>query len=232
MRAKGFSALSASILSLALIGTANRASANATVSVDPSQNWLGYMNVSELPANGGAYDFGSPWGTSSLPATFSGNVVTLAPNINIDQTDPVDSYWWQAPNDGTTPGNKNMAASFYVENDPTSASPLNGQTVTFTGNVLSNTLVAPYTAVAFVDDFTTSYGLVNSATVPLTPGVFNVSLAINPGDIVQYGFITTGPNARVAAEPSLGSVQVTAVPEPASFGLLAIGGLAALRRKR
>jgi hypothetical protein len=211
-----------------LAGSVNYAKATATVSVDPSQNWIGYMNVSELPANGGGYDFGSNWATGDLDASFTGPVATLSPNTSIDRDVPTDSYWWQG---GTGPGNHIMAASFYVENDPGAGS-LSGQTVTFTGNVLSNTLVSPYTSVAFIDDFTPSYGLVNSITTPLVAGVYSISLPIAAGDILQYGFTTTGPNARIAAEPSLGNVQVTAVPEPASVGLLAIGGLAALRRKR
>ena len=37
----------------------------------------------------------------------------------------------------------------YVQSD----SALSGQHLTFTGNVLSNTLVSPYTSVAFIKDF-------------------------------------------------------------------------------
>jgi hypothetical protein len=214
-----------------LLGGVNHAKADVIVGVDPTQNWIGYMNVFELPSNGGGYDFGSDWATSALPATFSGSVATLAPNINIDQTDPIDSYWWQPPNDGTTPGNHIMAASFYVENDPGPGS-LSGQTVTFTGDVLSNTLVSPYTSVAFIDDFTPSYSLVNTITTPLVPGDFSINLYINPGDVLQYGFITTGPNARVAAEPGLGNVQVTAVPEPVTLGVLGAIAIPLLARRR
>jgi len=217
----------ASAVACVLLGGVNHARANVIVGVDPAQSWIGYMNVFELPSNGGGYDFGSPWGTADLPAGFSGAVATLAPNINIDQTDPIDSYWWQPPNTGTSPGNHIMEASFYVEN-PT----LNGQTVTFDGDVLSNTLVSPYTSVAFIDDFTPSFSLVNTITTPLVPGNFSISLPINPGDILQYGFITTGPNARVAAEPGLGNVQVTAVPEPVTLGLWGAVAIPMLARRR
>lgn len=218
---------------IACVFAGSRANADITVGVDPAQTWVGYMNVSDLPANGGAYEFGSVWATADLPASFTGGVATLGPNTNIDRDNPIDTanggaeYWWQPPNDGTSPGDKNMAASFYVQNNAAG-----GQTVTFTGDVLSNTLVSPYTSVAFIDDFTTGYALVNTVTTPLTPGDFSISLPINAGDILQYGFITTGPNARLADAPSLGSVQVTAVPEPASLGLLAVGGLMVVRRRR
>jgi len=208
---------------------ANFAQAQTTVTVDPSQTWLGYMNVFELPSNGGGYDFGSPWGTAALPATFSGAVATLGPNINIDQTDPIDSYWWQAPNTGTSPGNHIMAGSFYVEDDN-----FVGGNVNFIGDVLSNTLVSPYTSEAFIDDFTPSYSLVNTVTVPLTPGDFSLNLNITPGDVLQYGFITTGPNARAAAAPADGEVQVTAavVPEPATLGIVGAVALSLLARRR
>jgi len=216
------------ILFSACIAVFTLARVNATtvtVGVDPTQTWVGYMNVFELPSNGGGYDFGSPWATADLDANFAAgpsNPLTLTPNDNIDRTDPIDAYWWLAPNDGTTAGNHTMAASMYVETNG-----FGSDTVNFTGLVLHNTLVSPYTSVAFIDDFTPSFSLVNTITVPLTPGVFNISLPIASGDIAQYGFITTGPNARTAALPGDGNVQVTAVPEPASI-VLVLGGLLGL----
>jgi PEP-CTERM motif len=194
-----------------------------TFTVDPSQTWLGYMNVFD-PYNGNAYDFGSAWATADLDATFSGPTLTLTPNDNIDRTDPIDAYWWAAPNDGTTPGIKTMQASMYVE-----MANFAGGNVTFTGNVLNNSLANGYTSVAFIDDFTSGYSLVNSIqTSDLADGIFNISLNINPGDVLQYGFITTGLNARTAALPSLGNVEVVAVPEPTTLALAGLGGLAGL----
>ncbi|MGO9585936.1 MAG: PEP-CTERM sorting domain-containing protein [Limisphaerales bacterium] len=206
----------------AVLGAAINLNAQ-TFTVDPTQNWIGYMNVFELPQHGGGYDFGSPWATSALDAYFTGPTLTLTPNSNIDATDPIDSYWWQAPNDGTSPGNHIMAASMYVEDDNFA-----GGTVSFTGNVLDNTLVSPYTSVAFIDDFTPGYSLVNTITTPLVDGVFNISLGITPGDILQYGFVTTGPNARVADLASLGEVDIVAVPEPSILALAGLGGVLAL----
>ncbi|HEY1683636.1 MAG TPA: PEP-CTERM sorting domain-containing protein [Tepidisphaeraceae bacterium] len=211
---------------MTLLSSAQASKADATFTVDPATITDAYMNVSDLPSAGGAYEFGQGWGFSDLAASFSGNVLTLSPNTSIDRDVPTSTYWWQDAS-GTSAGNKIMAASAYAEDDNYA-----GGTVTFTGDVLSNTLVSPYTSVAFIDDFSPSYSLLNSITLPLTPGVFSINLPIGAGDNLQYGFVTTGPDARLADVSGLGNAQITAVPEPASFGLLALGGLAALRRKR
>ncbi|HMO86178.1 MAG TPA: hypothetical protein PKC18_14780, partial [Lacipirellulaceae bacterium] len=170
---------------LALGGAAQAKAANVTV--DPGATWLGFMNVFELPANGGAYVFGSGWGTADLVATFSGPVLTLSPNT-IGDPNP----FWYTPSGGPgAQGNKIMEANMYVENDS-----LVGQTVTFEGIVLSNTLVSPYTSIAFIKDFAPDYSSFTQVDVPLTPGPFSVTLATNPapGRHVQYGFQTVGPN--------------------------------------
>ena len=169
-----------------------------TVYVDPAQTWVGYMNVFDLPANGGAYDFGSSWGTAALPATFAGKVLTLAPNVNTYNAS--DAYWVNP--DGS--GNKSCDASFYVENDT-----LAGQTLTFTGYCGGNTLVAPYTSTAYIKDFSPSYSLNGSIAVPFTNGQpFSISLLTTAGDHIQYGFETVGPDANPATVASLGTVLI------------------------
>jgi hypothetical protein len=87
--------------------------------------------------------------------------------------------------------------------------------------------------VAFIDDFAPDYSSHTTTTAPLVDGVYNISLATAVGDHIQYGFITTGPNARTAALPADGNVEVTAVPEPASIVLVVGGllGLAAVAKK-
>lgn len=188
----------------------------ANVTVNPGAAWLGFMNVFELPSNGGGYAFGSPWGPADLNASFSGATLTLTPNTSISRDVPLtDGFWWT----GAGNGNKSMAASMYVEDNS-----LAGQSVTFSGNVLANTLVSPYTSVAFIKEFDGGYGLVNSTSVPLINGVFNINLVGTTGVHIQYGFETVGPNARLDQVAGFGSVQITAVPEPAT-GALFIGGL-------
>jgi len=175
------------------------------VGVDPAKSWIGYMNVFDLPADGGAFKFGSPWGTADLNASFSGSILTLTPNTSISRDVALtDTFWWTAGGDG----NKSMDANMYVQDDA-----LAGQTVNFTGNVLAYTLVSPYTCVAFIKEFDGGYGLINSTTVPLVNGVFNITLTGTTGVHIQYGFETVGPNARNEAgqAAALGSVQVEPV---------------------
>jgi hypothetical protein len=219
------------IQAMALIGcavlcTAGRVNA-ATVTVDPSATWNGFMNVFELPSNGGGYVFGQTWGTADLTATFSGPVLTLGPN---SVGDP--SNFWYTPSGGPgAAGNKNMDANMYVE----VTGGLSGQSVTFTGNVLNNTLISPYTSVAFIKDFAPDFSSNVTVTAPLTPGVFSITLNTLPGATrhVQYGFETIGPDVWVTDRGPVGTAQVTAVPEPAVLSTVGIAVLclAASRRR-
>lgn len=212
----------------AMIGTSVSANAvvGVTVGVDPVASWIGYMNVFELPSNGGAFLWGSGWGTADLNASFSGATLTLTPNT-IGDPDP---YWYTPSGGPGATGNKAMHASMYVENSLS----LGGQTVTFTGNVLANTLVSPYTSIAFIKDFDPGYGSFNVITAPLVNGVFSINLATDPGAgrHVQYGFETVGPNVWVTDVASKGFVQITAVPEPSTIALIGLGAAALLAIRR
>ncbi len=220
--------LTLGFVTIAMFGAAICSNAQVTVGVDPGASWVGFMNVFELPSNGGGYVYGSSWSPADLVATFSGPTLTLAPNsIN----DP--SSFWYTPSGGPgAQGNKIMDANMYVEE----TGPLSGQLVTFTGSVLANTLVSPYTSVAFIKDFAPDYSSSVSVTVPLTPGVFSISLSTDgtAGRHVQYGFETIGPDVWITDAVPYGSVQITSVPEPAALALLAVAGfgIAAFRRQR
>jgi hypothetical protein len=164
------------------------------------------MNVSELPSNGGAYVFGSGWGVPDLTATFSGSVLTLGPN-SVNDPNP----FWYTPSGGPgATGNKITDANIYQENSDTFV----GQQITFSGTVLSNTLAAGYTSVAFIKDFSADYSTFAVATAPLTPGAFSVTLLTNPipGRHVQYGFETIGPDVWITDRAPVGTVQVTTAP--------------------
>ena len=213
------------VLGLGLLCASRPAVAAVIVGPDPLAPWVGFMNVFELPQNGGGFVFGSGWGTADLTAVWSGDVLTLGPNT-IGDPNP----FWYTPSGGPgAEGNKTMDANMYVEE----TGPLTGQSVTFTGTVLSNTLVSPYTSVAFIKDFAPDYSSFVQSTVPLTPGTFTVTLDTLPGAgrHVQYGFETIGPNVWVTDVGPKGTVQVTQVPEPAGVALLALAGVALLRRR-
>ena len=207
-----------------LVRALTPANADTTVTVDPLASWIGYMNVSELPANGGAFLFGGPWATPDLVATFTGPVLTLLPNATNDPS----SFWFTPSGGPGALGNKNMDANMYVE----TTGLYNGQTLTFTGNVLSNTLsdiVNPngesWTSLAFIRDYSADYSSYVSITKPLVNGVFSISLATinDPSRHIWYGFETIGPDVWITDDAAYGSVQVIAVPEPPTSALIGLG---------
>jgi hypothetical protein len=121
-----------------------------------------------------------------------------------------------------------MDANMYVE----TTGVYTGQTLTFTGNVLANTLVGHvnqltngWTSVAFIKDFAPDYSSNISVTAPLVNGVFNISLPTvnDPTRHVQYGFETIGPDVWATDVGQYGNIQIAAVPEPSTFGLLGLG---------
>jgi hypothetical protein len=228
-RLRGFA-----MIAFVLAAACGRAGA-AVVNVDPAAAWQGFMNVYSLPTSGGGYDFGSAWGPADLRATFSGPVLTLAPNTIADAA----SYWYTPSGGPDSVGNKIMDANFYVETTGT----YSGQTLTFTGLVLGNTMTGKadpngngWTTVAVIKDFAPDYSSFTSRAVQLTPGVFSVTLDLvnDPARHVQYGFEVVGPDVW-AADPDLpgyGNVQITAVPEAGVLGAVALAGVALLGRRR
>ncbi len=119
--------------------------AQTQVKLDPTQGWIGFMNVFNLPSAGGGYQFGSSWGLGALtsyytPGTQPYSTLTLIAATNVWET--TDQFWVQA--DGKTP-NKQMDANFYIQNDT-----LEGQNITFSGICISNTFASPYTSTVFI----------------------------------------------------------------------------------
>jgi hypothetical protein len=218
------------LLSAAALFTPAAQALDVTVSAAGLAN--GFMNVFELPSNGGGYVFGSSWGVADLAASFSGDTVTFGVN---SVNDP--SSFWYTPSGGPgAAGNKTMEANLYGQYDDVLA----GQTLIFSGTVVSNTLDGAHAAFIFIRDFAPDFSSNVSSVIPLTPGDFSLSLALldEPGRHVQYGITVTGPNVWITEAPAAGAVVVgpAAIPEPSSYALLggaAIGLLTVgLRRRR
>src|SRR4051794_31966759 len=165
---------------VSLAGAQTASAQTSKVFTDPAQTWAGYMNVFALPADGGGYQFGGPWGAVDLRAAFSGDLLTLRPCTNV--SNPTDAYWVKA--DGS--GNKQMEASWYVD-----TASLVHSNVTFSGNAVDYTLSSNYTCRAFIKVFPSDYSSVlQQVYAPITAGnsFFTVSLsATNAGAAhVQY----------------------------------------------
>ena len=187
----------------------------ANVYVDSSKTWSGYMTVYHL--SGGVesgYWFGSSWGTAALDAAFNAGIGTLTPNTSIYYNNGTnDTAWYDA--DGAPLAN--MHAAFYVEDNT-----LAGKSVTFSGYCWTNSLVAPYTSVAFIKELDPSqgYATVQMITTPMVSAPnspFSISMTTTNGHIIQYGFETVGPNANLALTPlaTLGKVLVASNVQPA-----------------
>lgn len=179
----------------------------AVVNVGNSgSGWLGYMNVFELPSNGGGYVFGSGWGVPDLVANFDDPSSTLTLMVN-SVNDP-NPFWYLPAGEPGAQGNKTMEANLYHEVGDGS---LSGVTVTFEGTVLSNTLSASHSAQIFIKDFAPDYSSFNVTIVPVAVGPFSISLDTepNPARHVQWGFVTTGPCVWITDAASYGNVVIS-----------------------
>ena len=178
------------------------------ISVNTTYNWLGYINVFDLANN---YQFGSSWAIQDLKTEIdlASNTITLKPNFNTYTDNPGDPFW----QNGNT-GAKLLEASSYVE----PGASFNGNDLTFSGAVVSNTLnTSLYSAKYFIKALDPNNGYVDALggsaifDLPLS-GAFSVSVpagSLTAGLVVQYGFVVFGLNANPVDESALGSVVVT-----------------------
>lgn len=220
----------AAVLAVALISGAATADHVNNVSVDDSNaNWLGFMNVYNLPADGGDFQFGSPWGVADLTATFDdgAGTLTMGPNTVGDP----DPYWYQGGGGPGAMGNKFMEANLYQENVGGYA----GSTVTFSGNVQSLSFTGAHQASVFIRDFAGDF----SSSVDMiqaidASGNFSISLDTidDASRVVQWGIRVEGENVWVTDVAPFGTAVFSTIPTPGAFALLGMGGLMASRRRR
>jgi len=205
--------------------------------IDSSEMVNGYMNVFNLPANGGGYQFGSSWGIADLKATFpTATQVTFSPNTVGDP----DPYWYTPSGQVGALGNKMMYANQYAESQA-----YNGQTIQFDGTVSAfslstNSAGIPYVFKAFVKDFASDFSSSVDAIYDIgATGNFQISLATinDPARHVQWGLQMIGPDiwpADTAQIAAAGSATVEAIPEPSTYALLGMtaAALFAYRARR
>src|ERR1700749_3503217 len=79
------------VIPLGICASSHAATMEDTVPNPGDGPWVGYMNWFAMPADGGGYVSGGPWGTADLRASFTGSALTLAPNTNVWETN--DTYW-------------------------------------------------------------------------------------------------------------------------------------------
>lgn len=210
------------------------ANANVSVGVDPSSGpWLGFMNVFNLD---GGFVFGSPWGIQDLVANFNDAAFTLTMSPNTIG-DP-NEFWYQDPTGGGNtnpggpgaPGNKIMEANLYREVTGGFA----GQTVTFSGSILSNSFTDAHVARVFIRDFASDFSSSVDVFADAVDGNFSISLdTINDASrTVQWGIQVRGVNVWVTDTAPFGNLVIRTIPTPGALAVVGLGGLFASRRRR
>mgnify|MGYP001147741435 CR=1 FL=1 len=175
--------------------------------------WSSFMNVFDLNGN---YMFGDGWTIIDLKTVrdSSNNQIILYPNFNtyanaIASGDQAEIDYWTDNNGG---GNKIMEASTFVE----PGSSYNEQDLTFSGQVISNTISSDYEVKYFIkaldpgNNFADALGGSKVMNLPAS-GEFQVSATaaeLASGLIIQYGFSVIGINANPDSMSVLGNVVI------------------------
>jgi hypothetical protein len=190
---------------------------SVNVSTDHNQRWVGYQTTTlAVPYFTGYLDVAAADEQGTIS---NSDVVRCAPDLRADKLAHTDTTVWQ-DGSGLSDANFGLTADsvFYVDTGSLAG---NGDTVIFSGQLLTNALASPYadSIVAFIKDFDSGWGYHGMSSLnlnTLTNGeVFSVSKAITGGGAhIQYGFEWVGPPARTNPAASsyvgnLGYVLVT-----------------------
>jgi MYXO-CTERM domain-containing protein len=149
-----------------------------------------------------------------------------------------NEFWYQDPtgsgnpNPGGpgAPGNKIMEANLYQQVDGSFA----GQTVTFSGSILSNSFTDAHVARVFIRDFAADFSSSVDVFADAVDGNFSISLdTINDASRhVQWGIQVRGVNVWVTDTAPFGNLVVSTIPAPGALAVVGLGGLVASRRRR
>ena len=207
------------------LGTFGAQAASHNVITDPNNAFYGYENVftngltaTTQPAyisqylGSGGLGFGAVFPNNSSVDT--AGTLTIGADDWPDVTSPynTDTNIW-ADASGTSAAICKTLSDIYTENGTFSA----GDSVTFSGTLVTNTLVSPYgaNAIIFIKDYDTSWGfhgyvslnlntLTNGQGFSLTmPAIFGNN------DHIQYGLEWAGPPVRSANVASYGSAMIS-----------------------
>lgn len=181
--------------------------AAVSVTIDTTTINKGWMNVY---TTNNVYEWGNAWNIAALRVSAAGtSTVTFAPCVISTNQDP--TYWYV---DGTGAALRIMEANWYAETED-----MPGETLTFGGILLSNTLAAGYTVNAFIKDFAPDYSSMVATEVDLTgsnSGPFSITYTfINAsGRHQQWGLQMRGLHVKPEEADNFGVITVTAIPEP------------------
>lgn|GEM_PF-1311620 len=207
------------------LGTFGAQAASQNVITDPNYAYYGYENVftngltaTTQPAyisqylGSGGFGFGGAFPNNSSVDT--SGTITIGADDWPDVTSPyqTDINIW-ADASGTSPAICKTLSDIYTENTSFSA----GDSVIFTGTLVSNTLASPYSdnAILFIKDFDASWGFhgfVSLQINTLTNGqAFSLTMSsvFGNNDHIQYGLEWAGPPVRSANAASYGSVMIS-----------------------
>jgi hypothetical protein len=230
--------LLATLTAGALTGGSLTSNAQINFTVDPGQNWLGYVNVFD---QADAFQFGFPENT---PSTASANwapgpaqPLTMSPNTRLYDENVLDPFW---VDQGTFEATLVSEFNYYQETSGADPTEFVGQTANFYFDTVANDLPAGYEAVGFIKvlDGLSSWATYQIETKPLLPGVpTQISLVVNDSGVtgagtpwVQAGFWVKGAYVSSSDPVALTGAQI--VPEPTTFALAGLGAAALLIFRR
>ena len=179
------------------------APAETVVSITTDSVLIGYANWYQL--DGTTYTGGSEWGVNDIKTVLNAgdNTIDLHPNFSAYTDEVTNRPNLNVFHNGEI-GNSIFEGNTYVQDDA-----LAGQTFTYTGNTISNTLATGYMAMAFIKVFDANYANLQMTTAPLVVGEnFTITASPAAGSHVQYGYYVKGLNANPTQEEALGFARV------------------------